>query len=400
MPANFEVVIVGAGPAGLAAASAAVERSRRVLLIDDNPAPGGQIWRGEGRQPPRGVETWLETQVLGPLRPGLLMADRAGVPAQISYEKLILATGARERFLPFPGWTLPSVMGAGGLQALVKGGLAIEGKRVVVAGTGPLLLAVAAYLAKRNARILLVAEQAPRQRVLRFTANLWRQPAKLAQAFSMGRYLALKYRTGLWPVSAHGNGKLEEILLSNSRRLACDYLSCGFGLVPNSELAALLGCRIATGEVLVDEFQRTTRERIWCAGEPTGIGGAELSIIEGRIAGYAATGDRHSATSLFTARMRASRFPREMDSAFSLRPELRRLVHPGTIICRCEDVRFSQLTSHTTWRAMKLHTRCGMGPCQGRVCGPAVEFLLGCAPEGARPPLYPATVSQLALDRQ
>src|SRR6185295_1674164 len=162
-----DLLVVGAGPAGMAAAWRAAESGLRVSVVDDNPAAGGQIWRGG---PPE-AQVWFErirsvelingARVFQQPEPGMLLAETNSGVCELSYKSLVLATGARERFLPFPGWTLPNVMGAGGLQALVKTGLPIEGKRVVVAGSGPLLLAVAAYLRGHGANVLLIAEQAP-----------------------------------------------------------------------------------------------------------------------------------------------------------------------------------------------------------------------------------------------
>ncbi|HET9713501.1 MAG TPA: FAD-dependent oxidoreductase, partial [Pyrinomonadaceae bacterium] len=164
-----DVLVVGAGPAGMAAAYRAAQSRARVAVVDDNPAAGGQIWRGEQAKPAsREAQAWFErirsveiqfingARVFQQPRPGTLLAETPEGVRELSYTNLVLATGARERFLPFPGWTLPNVMGAGGLQALVKTGLPIEGKRVVVAGSGPLLLAVAAYLRGRGAEVLLI----------------------------------------------------------------------------------------------------------------------------------------------------------------------------------------------------------------------------------------------------
>src|SRR4051812_37383394 len=170
---NAEVLIVGGGPAGIAAAVRAAESGKRVIILDDNPAEGGQIWRGQKTHvsDPQAAG-WLRK--LESNRPEILAGSRVvdGDPKQrtlrvetvaeafdVRYEKLVLATGARELFLPFPGWTLPNVVGVGGLQALVKCGLPVAGKRIVVAGTGPLLLAVAAYLRKQGATVPAIAEQ-------------------------------------------------------------------------------------------------------------------------------------------------------------------------------------------------------------------------------------------------
>jgi NADPH-dependent 2,4-dienoyl-CoA reductase/sulfur reductase-like enzyme len=314
----------------------------------------------------------------------------------LGYRSLILATGARERFLPFPGWTLPNAMGAGGLQALAKSGMPIAGKKVVIAGSGPLLLAVARYLRAHGGDVRLVAEQAPFPAMLRFGMKLARHPGKLMQAVSLR---AARYLTSSWPVSAQGREKLESVTLRRADGRtwteACDYLACGFGLIPNVELAALLGCRLSRTGVEVDEYQQTSVTGIYSAGEATGIGGLELSLVEGEIAGYAAGGNEDRAGSLFGARTKHRRFAGALDQAFTLRGELRDLPQAGTIVCRCEDVTMERLQSCSNWREAKLHTRCGMGPCQGRICGGAVEFLLGWQSESVRPPVFPVQVRSL-----
>ena len=404
---RYDVVVIGAGPAGMAAACTAAESGAAVALVDFNPAPGGQIWRGS---PPgdalaarwfdrfRGapVERFFETQVIDRPSAGVILCDSPNGVCELSFSALILATGARERFLPFPGWTLPNVLGAGGLQALAKGGLSVAGKSVVVAGSGPLLLAVAAWLRRHGADVPLIAEQAPLRRIFRFAALLPRHPSKLSQAWSLrpGR----RYFTNCWPVRAAGEGKLESVTLRREGAAwsePCDYLACGFGLVPNVELALLLGCRTARGFVAVDEWQQTSQEQVYCAGEPVAIGGVDLALTTGEIAGLAATGRRDQARRRFPARSRALRFAAALERAFALRDELKLLPEPATLVCRCEDVPLSRLREFAGWRPAKLHTRCGMGPCQGRVCGPAAEFLLGRSNHSVRPPLFPVPAGTL-----
>ena len=223
----------------------------------------------------------------------------------------MLATGARERFLPFPGWTLPNVMGAGGLQAMVKSGLPIAGKRVVVAGSGPLLLAVAAYLRQHGAEIPIICEQASWSSLTSFGLTLLRQPQKIRQGFSLRKQLSgIPFAANSWPVSARGQAAIEEVVISQagkSKTIACDYLACGFHLVPNSELAVLLGCRVQDDLVKVDDYQQTSVPGIFCAGEPTGIGGLELSLVEGQIAGLAAAGRNAAAQPLFAEREQAEK---------------------------------------------------------------------------------------------
>jgi NADPH-dependent 2,4-dienoyl-CoA reductase/sulfur reductase-like enzyme len=416
MTTHTDVLIIGAGPGGIAAAIAAGERGCKVIVLDDNAAPGGQIWRGgvASRKPQsedeakRGALERLARSgalVLGNHRvfdadpsSGSLQAlreDQAGATAiRFTYKHLILATGARERFLPFPGWTLPGVFGAGGLQALVKGGFSVEGKRVVVAGTGPLLLAVAAHLRDYGAKVISVAEQASASQLAPFAASLWAHPAKIWQGLTYRASLwKTSYRTHCWPVAALGDAggnTLRGVRLSDGKRSwdePCDLLACGFHLVPNTELATLLGCTLRAAFVEVDNQQRTSVPNIFCVGEPTGIAGLDAALIQGEIAGLACAGQSTTALEGRAAAERA--FGIRMEKAFALRPELRSLATPETIVCRCEDVSVSQLSCYTGWRDAKLQTRCGMGPCQGRICGPIVETLFNWEPASIRQPLFP-----------
>ena len=404
---------MGAGPAGLSAAYRVAESGRSVTVIDDNPDPGGQIWRGETKKPssPEAAK-WFEkiraskiaflngARVYALSESHRLLAERANEVCEVEFQSVVLATGARERFIPFPGWTLPNVLGAGGLQALVKTGLPIDGKRVVIAGSGPLLLAVADYLKRKGANILLIAEQASRASLARFGLALIGQRGKATQALKLKRGLSgVRYLNGCWPSKVTGDEKLEKVTLQHGSRVfevECDYLACGFHLVPNLELAQLLECKIENGVVSVDEFQQTSAANVFCAGEATGIGGLELSLVEGEIAGLAASGRQPIARTLFGERDKQRKFSQQLNRAFELRDELKGLVQPETIVCRCEDVTFDSLTSSDSWRSAKLHTRCGMGPCQGRICGAAVEFLFAWKAESVRPPVFAVRVSSMA----
>jgi len=410
---RFDVLVIGAGPAGMAAAACAAERGLRVGLVDDNPAIGGQIWRGQSDgEPNPDASKWVQRvrqsgaivlcgwRVVYQPEPGLLLAENLNGFCELKYDKLVLAAGARERFLPFPGWTLPNVMGAGGLQALVKCGLPIRGKRVVVAGTGPLLLAVADYLRRHGAEVPVICEQASWSSLAEFGLALVRWPAKIAQGITLKRSLSgIPLSANSWPLAAHGNQILESVTLSRAGKvedIPCEYLACGFHLVPNTELPLLLGCAVCKGYVQVDEFQQTTISSVFCAGEPTSIGGLDLALVEGQIAGLAAAGRAPEARSLFGQRNKARSFAHLLDRTFRLRSELRTLSQPETVVCRCEDVSYSRLQQHTSWRSAKLHTRCGMGPCQGRICGPATQFLFKWNPDSVRPPVFPARVATLA----
>jgi NADPH-dependent 2,4-dienoyl-CoA reductase/sulfur reductase-like enzyme len=423
MTHHFETLVVGSGPAGIAAAVCAAESGTRVGLVDDNPSAGGQIWR-PGMQSKSvishgGAATeWRKRlfaarvtslqrwSVFDQPSPNMLRAERGGEAANFRYDNLILATGARERFLPFPGWTFPNVMGVGAIQAMVKGGLPIRGKRVVIAGSGPLLLAVAASLKAAGAVVVCVCEQASIAKLLPFVLSLVATPGKIAEGI---RYKAatwqIPFYTSSWPIRVQAlspndtNSSLTVTLSIDGslKTVACDYLACGFHLVPTIELPALLGCELTNGAVTVNEWQQTSVPGIYCAGETTGIGGLELSLIEGQIAGFTSAGKTDRAHELFAQKRKLSRFASRLETAFALRPELKALPENGTLLCRCEDVPYGAVRDQLSWRAAKLHTRCGMGPCQGRICGSAAEFLLGWNVDSVRPPVFPALISSLGF---
>lgn len=342
---GHDVIVVGAGPAGLAAACRAAECGATVALLDDNPSPGGQIWRAGARQPKGKAGRWLRlagernvgwiagARVFSAPAPGRIALHRSNGDLELGYRNLVLATGARERLLPFPGWTLPNVMGASGLEALARTGFPVKGKKVVVAGAGPLLLTVASYLRGHGASVRLVAEQTAQATLYRFARGLARRPAKLAQAvFLRAALLGIPYLTGCWPVAAEGGAKLESVTLRRGGKTwsePCDYLACGFGLVPNVEMAVLLGCRVGEAGIEVDEYQRTSAAGVYAAGEATGMGGLDLSLVQGQIAGYAAAGRPDAARKLFRARQSHGRFAAALDETFALRDELRSLVGAG-----------------------------------------------------------------------
>lgn len=407
---SADVAVVGAGPAGLAAAVTASEAGARVALLDESPRPGGQVWRHLPERAPRGARRWLERLARSGVErvpeatvvdaaPGELLAECRGTPLRVRAGRLVVATGARELFLPFPGWTRPGVFGVGGAQALLESGVRFRGRRVVVAGSGPLLLAVASALAHGGARIVAIAEQAPAARLARFALGLWRDPARLLQAarfrVSLGR---VPYRTGTWVAAVEGAASPAAALLTDGRRsrtVACDTVCVGYGLVPNLELPRLLGCAVEGGVVRVDAEQRTSRSEVLCAGEPTGIGGLELALAEGEVAGRTAA-DAPISGALRRRRDARRRLVPALARAFALCPALRGLAGPETVVCRCEDVRLARLRPEWTTREAKLATRAGMGPCQGRVCGPALSFLYGWESDSVRAPLKPARVATLA----
>jgi len=418
-----DVIIVGAGPAGIAALLPLLDAGRRVIWIDQSMRAGGQIWRAGL---PMDWQRQLDSALRHPLlqtsfgctviaaeprgqAPGALHGLRLQTPAatgsqalQVAAPQLLLALGGRERHLPFPGWTLPGVTGAGGLQALVKQGWPIAGQRVVLAGSGPLLLAAADTVRQAGAQVLLIAEQASRGQLIRFAAGL--NASKATQAVSLAwRLRGIPYRAGTWVQAAIGQDRLQSVHIAQGQarwELPCDALGIGFGLLPNTELAQLLGCQLRPdGAIAVDEGMASSVPGIYAAGECTGIGGVDKSLAEGALAAQSLLSSQTLATA--TARRHALRFARHLATHFALRPELLQLADAQTLVCRCEDIRLGALKAHSDWRDAKLQTRCGMGACQGRICGPITESLLGWPAQqarGLRAPLQPGRLGAFAED--
>jgi NADPH-dependent 2,4-dienoyl-CoA reductase/sulfur reductase-like enzyme len=404
------MVVIGAGPAGIASACVA-SPVRRVVILDGAPGTGGQIWRHRSRAMLGGTaRRWLSrldrsgAEFRGSVsvtavergRVAWASRDRHGV---IDAETIVLATGARERYLPFPGWTLPGVMGIGGLQAFIKNGVSVSGLRIVLAGSGPLLLPVAAACVEAGAELVCIMEQAPARQLARFGAGLWRHPAKILEAL---RYrlqsLNVPFYTGSWVqqvTSSAGQLVVECAASGEVERIRCDILATGFGLVPNTELAQLAGCAVEDGHIRVNERQETTVAGILAAGETTGIAGADAALVEGRIAGAMAAGQAASEELPLAQRAGQQQFAAALQRDFMLRAELLSLALPDTIVCRCEDVRRSALDPGWNVRHAKLMTRAGMGPCQGRVCGPAMAALFGWDIPAVRVPALPASVAAL-----
>lgn len=418
---HYDVLVVGAGPAGLAAARAAASHGARVGIVDAQPRAGGQVWRHDVAHgaPPMarraldilaaGQVEWLAQTQVAMAQPGWLLADSPAGARQLQYGSLVLATGARELLLPFPGWTLPGVTGAGGAQALAKQGWPLAGRRVVVAGSGPLLLASAATLRRHGARVLGIHEQASRRALAAFALQLPRWPAKAVQAAALQVQLAgIGYHAGSVVVGAYGDTQLREVEIEGPRgrhRVACDQLAVGYGLVPNTELAELLGCRLersgAHPQVAVDALLRSSVANVFAAGESLGIGGRDSARVEGAIAGHMAAGGTGAAQALQSRRRHLRAFANQLQRTFALAARVHALAHDDTLVCRCEDVPLRALRGFTDTRDAKLASRCGMGACQGRICGTALaELGLGDAERstdgGRRPPLFPVRLAALA----
>ena len=435
---RHELAVIGAGPAGLAAALTAADAGIHVVLLDGAPEPGGQFYRQTARQlharrPQRlyhawstweklrdrlaehratGQITFLADRHVWHVEPGFaihaLLGPEQQTAATVTADALVLATGGYERVLPFPGWTLPGVLTAGGAQAMLKAGLVLPGARAVVAGTGPLLLPVAAGLAAAGAQVAGLYDSADPRAFARHASELARNPDKLVEGAGYAARLArhgVRVRFRRTIIRANGRDRLESVVVAGpdgvERRIECDTLAVSHGMLPHTEIAQTLGAALTdSGAVAVDEEQCTDIPGLWAAGESTGIGGAALSLVEGEIAGRSAV-----------ARLRGTSPPVPDVDAENTRRRLRAFaevietvyappaastwaarIDDETVLCRCEEVTAASVREAvselgaTDLRTVKLLTRAGMGWCQGRICGPGVAGVSGCPLTSARTP--------------
>ncbi|TAK81992.1 MAG: FAD/NAD(P)-binding oxidoreductase [Betaproteobacteria bacterium] len=453
------MAIVGAGPAGLAAAIAARQVGVAAVVLDDNEQPGGQIYR----QPPRGFSIDPATGIRDDQARGRRLLDdaaRAGVSVRngvavwnakpgalyccqgdeawtLQYETLILATGAYERPLPFPGWTLPGVFTSGGVQSLLKAQRIVAGKRVLLAGTGPLNLVVANQLADAGAQVLAVLELA-RPSVFDLLPMLAGRWELLAQGIGYVGRLAgrrIPIMRGWTIIEARGKEEVQSAVIAqvddewrpipgSERVLEVDTVCLGFGLLPSTELSQLIGSEHRYAPELggwipvCDEYCETSMPGVFVAGDGAGIAGSLVALEEGRVAGLRAAMrlgridpkefSAQAARSLARLR-RLGRSRAVLDRISRPRPGLFERITPETVICRCEEVTASEVRKEiedgaTSLVELKARLRVGMGLCQGRICSSTLIELLaqgtGQRPEDVRPfsqrpPVKPIPVSAL-----
>ncbi|MEI7778422.1 MAG: FAD/NAD(P)-binding oxidoreductase [Actinomycetes bacterium] len=454
-----DVAVIGSGPAGMAAAVVAGESGASVLLIDASGRAGGQFYRRPTNPlvpvAGRSLHKWalfddLEVRAENLSRHGMLTTMRSTMvwsaegtgPFQIQTRTnsrpperletvvattLVIATGAFDRHLPFPGWELPGVMSCGAVQALVKGSGVLPGQRILVAGTGPILLAVAATVLEAGGSVAAVVEANSPERLL---VRAHRLTGALDKSPDLARYIALLARHRVpylrrhRVIAAQGKGQLDFVEVAkvdrdwhqtseDSRVITCDVLAIGFGFTASTELLVQLNAEMCVSgdgglAVNVDSHQGTSVVGVFACGETTGVGGADLALAEGMIAGASAAqklglASRLGRRELEVAKRRVRRLRNVADafsSTFATHNGWTDQVGDNTTICRCEEVRAGTIRNAVDHlgavdvRSVKLTTRAGMGWCQGRVCSYAINLMCSRkavpTPEGQRDALLAA----------
>jgi NADPH-dependent 2,4-dienoyl-CoA reductase/sulfur reductase-like enzyme len=448
---TVEFAVIGAGPAGMAAAVLAAELGVETMLIDEQGSPGGQIYRAiERARPgaPLGLDYYLAGRGLAAAlrsspvdyRPGTtlwhidadatLFVMREGRTETVAARRVLLATGALERPVPIPGWTLPGVMGAGAAQILLKSSDLVPEGRAVLAGQGPLLYLAATQLARAGAPPIALLETTPLENyreAARHLGSLW--PGRRMLTKGLGLMLAVKragipIRRGVRELQAIGRRRLERVAWEGGD-LTADHLFLHEGVIPNVQVSLALQLRHEwdDGQLCwrpsLDAWGRTSLPAIAVAGDGGGIAGAEAAVLSGRLAALDAASQLGHIGEAERDR-RVAPIRAALDRERALRPFLDRLyrsarsvlvpVDDEVIACRCEEVSVGRIRSAARLGAsgpnqLKAFTRCGMGPCQGRICGSVVAAVIAEVlgkPIGEigtyrpRAPFKPITVGALA----
>jgi NADPH-dependent 2,4-dienoyl-CoA reductase/sulfur reductase-like enzyme len=461
-----ELVVVGAGPAGLTAAIEAARAGVDVAVVDENRRPGGQIFR----QLPDGFAVTDGAALGTEFRRGQqLLGELAGLPIRFLFgslvwgifedrvlevidddrsfrlgaEAIVIATGAYDRPVPLPGWTLPGVFSVGGAQTLLKSQRLLAGRRILMAGTGPLQLVVASQLAKAGGEIVAIADAVPTHALLR---HVW----PLIKGWSLTRD-GIGYRWDLlkarvpWIapsilVRVEGEHEVERAAIATvdadwrpisgtERTFEVDTVCIGYGLLPSVELARLCGCDLRYDEATDtwlperDGWFETNKRGIYAVGDGAGIAGAAVAADEGRIAGLAVASrlgrisdaQLRAATAAPRRRLhRLGAFRAAMDAVYRVGLGLHELALADTIVCRCEEVRCLDVQAAiddgaATLSQVKAWTRAGMGSCQGRMCSLPIAHVIARRTGGdveaagvqtALVPAKPVAIRQLLTDTQ
>ena len=457
MPHNFDLIILGAGPAGMSAARRACALGLDVGVVDEQPAPGGQVWRNvEHATARRSAEafgsdyesgaalarafracgaTYLPGTQVWEIEPGFRVYTRNADRLDILFSRtLLIATGAVERAVPFPGWTLPGVMTVGAAQILMKSADDIPDRPVWIAGSGPLPLLYAQQLLESGGAIAGILDTAPRTN--RYEAlphamkalACWDELLEGARWIRRLRRSAIAVIRGVTEIEAFGASKVDGIRYhtdaGNESTVPATLLLVHEGVVPDIHMTLALGCRHEWNDAqqcfvpTSNEWGETSERGAYVAGDGSGIGGVRAACAAGEIAALAIARALGRLTEADTQQGACE--PRRLRTrALALRPFLDALYRPrpqlaqpadDTIVCRCEHVTAGAIRAAVRGAAgepnqVKAATRCGMGPCMGRLCGLTVAHLIAgtsgrsVAETGlyrVRPPLRPITLAQLA----
>jgi NADPH-dependent 2,4-dienoyl-CoA reductase/sulfur reductase-like enzyme len=463
---HVPVVVVGGGPAGLSAAIAAGQAGAQVLVIDENLQAGGQIYRqlpqdfraaaadipgtdyadgqsllAQVRELSGAIEIWSDALVWSVFESHQLAVARGNDLILLNAGAIVVATGAYDRPLPVPGWTLPGVMTAGGAQVLLKSQRVRPGNRVLLAGTGPLQLVVANQMLDAGMEVVALAESASMLNAWRYLPGLVRQPGLIKQGLA---YMHRLKRSGVCVLRSHavrsirGESEVQSAVLGavdfrgypvrdTEKIFEVDTVCIGYGLIPSVWLTSLLGCRheynpLVGGWVPVyDENMRTSQPGILVAGDGAGIAGVLTARMQGTIAGlYAAAhiGNISIDTAVQTSLPQLKRlesmtkFRYAMDRIYRIYPDLYATVTDDTIVCRCEsvtagDIRRAAREGTQNLNDIKKRTRSGMGYCQGTNCQPAISAILAREFDAdpaeikmmtTRPPARPIPLNLLVVD--
>lgn len=449
-----DLVVVGAGPAGMSAAATAAKHGLTVMLLDEQARPGGQIFRDVDRAAGRrgailGADYTSGTRLTEALRGSaathvtgavvLAIEDgyrvsytRDGRAAQIAADAIILATGALERPMPVPGWTLPGVMTAGAAQILLKQS-GVLARRAVLVGSGPLLYLIAAQMVRAGMPPLALVETQTRSNTLGALRHLggalrgWPYLAKGLKMLAELTRAGVPRYTGATGIAVEGDRRAEAVSFRSrgrTHRIACPTVMLHHGVVPNTQAARSLGVTHRWDETqaafapVLDEWGGTNIDGVFIAGDSAGIGGAKVAEIAGRITALKLASEFGRLTDERRDALAASLFSRKARE-LAIRPFLDRAYPPyaeallpsdATIVCRCEEVTAGDIRGYAKLGCLgpnqtKAFGRPGMGPCQGRYCGLTVTALLadahGKTPDETgyyriRPPLKPVTLGELA----
>jgi NADPH-dependent 2,4-dienoyl-CoA reductase/sulfur reductase-like enzyme len=457
MTREFDAVVIGAGPAGMSAAIGMRNLGLSVLVVDEQPAPGGQIWRAVEEVAPTSTGKILgdeyragadlaasfracgavyepQTQVWQ-IEPGWrVFMKHDGQAEAVRANQVVLAMGAQERPAPFPGWTLPGVLTVGAAQILLKTSRQVPSGPVWVVGSGPLPLLYMAQLLRAGGSIAGWLDTSP--------PGGWRRAlpwmgAALADLVEIGKGLSwlrdirrsgTRRIRGVTSLRALGEGRLQELEYTQANgkttRVAASLLLSHEGVVPSIHMTQALGCTHSwSADQLcltpdLDEWGQTSKQGVYVAGDGAGIGGAKVACVRGELVALG-IGLRAGRITSDSAATKAVPVREKLRGLMRLRPMLDALYPPrasifspsdDTIVCRCEeltagDIRKAMAIASPGPNQLKAFTRAGMGPCQGRQCGYTIANIVASEQKRPvsevgfyriRPPIKPLTLGELA----